>query len=143
MWATLIQGIASALTTSLNVADPETGEVIQPVAVHAHANAEVPDVDTVRVLRGNSNGRPLYSRPGGTVDLSLEIWTTHDDPAVADQRLMEMELQVARALEQTPRTGLIFMIQILGIDADGDLFRPTVGSNLRLRVTWRQSRTEE
>lgn len=142
MWADLIQNIAAALDTALNVPDPETGEVAQPVAVRAHADAEIPTVDTVRVLRGNSNGRPLYSRPTGTVDLSLEIWTTHDDPSVADQRLMALEMQVASALEQTSRTGLVFMIQILGIDADGDLFRPTVGSNLRLRITWRQSREE-
>jgi len=143
MWADLVQNIAATLQTALNVPDPETEEVLHPVAVHAHANAEIPVVDAVRVLRGNSNGRPVYSRPAGTVDLSLEIWTTNADAAAADQRLMELELLVARALEQTPRTGLIFTLQILGIDADGDLFRPTVGSNMRLRVTWRQSRTEE
>lgn len=142
MWATLTQRIAAALNAALNVPDPETQVVAKPVAVRAHADAEIPTVDTVRVLRGPSNGRPLYSRPTGTVDLSLEIWTTHDDPAVADQRLMELEMQVATALEQTSRTGLVFMIQILGIDTDGDLFRPTVGSNMRLRVTWRQSREE-
>jgi hypothetical protein len=142
MWATLIQRIAGALNAALNVPDPETEEVLHPVAVHSHANAEIPTVDTVRVLRGNTTGRPLYSRPIGTTEIGLEIWTTDDDSAVADQRLMELEEQVARALEQTQRAGLVFTIQILGIDADGDLFRPTVGSYLRLRVTWRQSREE-
>jgi len=142
MWATLIQRMAAALNTALNVPDPVTGLVANPVLVLTHAGAEIPTVDAVRVLRGVSNGRPLYGRPAGTVDLNLEIWTTHDDAAIADQRLMALEMQVATALEGTARADLIFTIQILGIDPDGDLFRPTVGSNLRLRVTWRQSREE-
>lgn len=142
MWADLIQDIAATLDAALNVADPETGSVAQPVRVSAHADAEIPEVDAVRVLRGDRTGRPLYGRPAGTLDLSLEIWTTNADPAAADRRLMELEEQVVRALEQTPREGLIFTIQILGIDADGDLFRPTVGSHLRTRVTWRQTRQE-
>lgn len=143
MWADLIQDIAATLDAALNVEDPDTHTILHPVAVSAHADAQIPEVDAVRVLRGDRTGRPLYGRPAGTMDLSLEIWTTNADAAAADLRLMELEEQVVRALEQTPRDGLIFTIQILGIDADGDLFRPTVGSHLRTRVTWRQTRPEE
>lgn len=143
MWAGLIQDLATTLAAALNVEDPDTHAVLQPVVVTAHADAQIPEVDAVRVLRGDRTGRPLYGRPAGTLDLNLELWTTNADPADADRRLMELEEQVVLALEQLPRTGRIFTIQILGIDADGDLFRPTVGSNLRIRVTWRQGRTEE
>lgn len=136
MWADIIQLLREALDAALNVPDPDTGEVAQPVTVVAHADAEIPEVDTVRVLRGVRSG-PIYPRPTGTLDFNLELWTTAADPAVADQRLQALETAVVTGLLNIRRDTLILKTDILGIDPDGDLFRPTVGSNLRLRVSYR------
>lgn len=129
MWAKLLPEIAATLKSQLPGVDIQT-----------HADAEVPDVDTVRVLRGASAGRPYYGRPSGQQSITLEVWTTNTNYADADYRLMLLEDAVMRALEQLPRGGgRIFIVDILGIDPDGDLFRPTVGSQIRLNVHWRQT----
>lgn len=130
MWAELLQDLATTLQSAL----PE-------VVVVTHADAEVPTADTVRVLRGAMTGRPVYSRLSGEQNINLEIWTQSDDPAEADQRLQALEEQVIAALENLPRQGLIMKTTLLGIEPDGDLFRPVVGSNLSLKVYWRQRRT--
>lgn len=111
------------------------------VKVVTHADAEVPTVDTVRVLRGTTVGRPVYSRPAGEQSINLEIWTSSTDTAAADQRLQALEEQAITGLENLPRDGPIMKVVILGIEPDGDLFRPSVGSNLSLKVYWRQRRT--
>ena len=136
MWAKLLPEIATTLQAQL-----------PGVTVKTHTDAEVPTpdpdipgdtADTVRVLRGTSTGRPYYGRPSGQQSINLELWTTHADYAAADYRLMLLEDAVLRALEQLPRTAAhVFNLEILGIDPDGDLFRPTVGSQIRLNVYWR------
>ncbi len=129
MWADLKQTLAEVLRAAL----PE-------VEIATCATAEIPTADTVRVLRAATAGRPVYSRPVGVQELDLELWVTDDDPAVADQRLMVLEERVAFALEQVPRDEMILKIDIVGIDPDGDLFRPTVGSRMNLKVNWRLRR---
>ncbi len=129
MWADLLQRLVEALRREL----PDT-------TVVAHADAEVPAVDTVRVLRGASSGSPVYGRPAGAQDLNLELWVKDDDFEVADRRLMALEARVIKALEQPSREGWIYKIDVLGIEPDGDLFRPSLGSNLRVKVHWRQPR---
>jgi len=101
----------------------------------------VPTVDTVRVLRGATGGKPLYGRPAGEQELVLEIWTTHEDPTLADDRLEALESAVAVALETVPRDGTVMKIDVLSIDPDSDLFRPTVGSRMNIRVIWRKKLT--
>lgn len=130
MWADLLQDLATTLRAAL-----------PGVEVVTHADAEVPTGDTVRVLRGATAGRPVYSRPAGEQNVNLEIWTCSTDTAVADQRLQVLEEQVITALENLPRAALIFKVTVIGIEGDGDLFRPSVGSNLSLKVFWRQRRT--
>lgn len=129
MWADLLQRLAEALRRDL----PD-------VAVVTHADAQVPTVATVRVLRGAGSGSPVYGRLSGTQDIALELWVTDDDAAQADRRLMRLETRVLEALERPSREGLIYKIDVLGIDPDGDLFRPSLGSNLRLKVHWRKPR---
>lgn len=130
MWADLLQDLATTLRAAL-----------PGVEVVTHADAEVPTVDTVRVLRGATAGRPVYSRPAGDQNVNLEIWTCSEDTAAADQRLQELEEQVTTELENLPRDGPIMKVVILGIEPDGDLFRPALGSNLSLKIYWRQRRT--
>lgn len=130
MWAELKEIIAETLRAALG----------DEVMVCAVADAEIPTVDAVRVLRGATSGRPVYSRPAGVQELALELWVTDDDPAAADRRLMDLEERVTVALEEVPRDSMILKIDIAGIDPDGDLFRPTVGSRMNLRVNWRQRR---
>lgn len=129
MWADLKQSLADALRVAL----PE-------VVVAIHADAQIPTEDTVRVLRAATSGRPVYSRPTGVQEIDLELWVTADDPAEADQRLMVLEERVTFALERMQRDELILKIDILGIDPDGDLFRPTVGSRMKLQINWRLRR---
>lgn len=128
MWADLLQDIAAALRFAM----PD-------MAIKTHADAEVPDTDLIRVLRGPSTGRPYYGRPTGVQDINLELWIASGEDAVdADRRLMALEARTFKALELVPRTeGRVFNIEILGIDPDGDLFRPVVGSQIRLKVHWR------
>lgn len=130
MWADLLQDLATTLRAAL-----------PGVEVVTHADAEVPTVDTVRVLRGTTAGRPVYSRPAGEQNVNLEIWTCSEDTAAADQRLQELEEQVTTELENLPRAALIFKVTVTGIEGDGDLFRPSVGSNMSLRVKWRKITT--
>lgn len=130
MWAEIKQAIADTLAAELGGG----------VSVTAVADAEIPTVDAVRVLRAATSGRPVYGRPVGVQQLDVEMWVTDDDPAAADARLDELEEQVTRALEQIPRDSFILKVEITGIDPDGDLFRPTVGSRMGLRVNWRQRR---
>jgi hypothetical protein len=129
MWADLKQVLADVLRAAL----PE-------VIVETHADAQIPTEDTVRVLRAATSGRPVYSRPTGVQDIDLECWVTAEDPADADQRLMVLEERVTFALERIPRDEMILKIDIVGIDPDGDLFRPTVGSRMQLKINWRLSR---
>ncbi len=129
MWADLLQRLQQALSRQL----PD-------VVVVTHADAEVPDVDTVRILRGETSGKPLYGWPSGVQNLTLELWVKHSDYSIADQRLMSLEQRVDKALEQVPREGLISKIEVLGIEPDGDLFRPHVGSAFKLKVHWRLPR---
>lgn len=131
MWADLLQDMASALRFAM----PE-------VTVNTHVDAQVPDAesgDWVRVLRGASTGRPYYGRPSGVQEINLELWVTRsEDEADADRRLMALEEQTFKALAGLPRSGdRIFNIEFLGIDPDGDMFRPVVGSRIRLKVHWR------
>lgn len=130
MWADLKRFVAAALRDALT-----------DVAVTAHADAEIPTVDAVRVMRGATAGRPLYGRPVGEQELALEVWTTDADPAVADERLQALENRVLAALETVSRDGPILKIEALGTDPDDDLFRPTVGCRMNLRVHWRQRRS--
>lgn len=72
----------------------------------------------------------------------MEVWTyDENDYAAADRRLQELEALVAKALENLPRGGLIFKVTVIGIEGDGDLFRPSVGSNISIRVHWRNLTT--
>lgn len=129
MWADLKQTLAEVLRA-----------LLPDVDIAIHAIAEIPTADTVRVLRAASTGRPVYGRPAGVQELDLELWVTDDDPALADQRLMVLEERVTFALEAIPRDEMILKIEITGIDPDGDLFRPTVGSRMKLKVNWRLRR---
>jgi uncharacterized ParB-like nuclease family protein len=129
MWADLLQRLQQSLAREL----PE-------VIVVTHAEAEVPEVATVRILRGETAGKPLYSWPQGVQNLTLELWVKDTDYAAADRQLMALEQRVGNALEQMPRDGLISKIDVLGIEPDGDLFRPALGSGMRLKVHWRQPR---
>ena len=130
MWATLIQIVASALQSDL-----------PGVTVATYADARIPDEDTVRVLRGSSPERPLFAQLSGSESLALECWTRNEDPALANQQLQTLENNVIAALRNLPRVDPIINLSIAGIDPDGDLFRPNLGSRIRLTITWRALRT--
>lgn len=129
MWADLIQDLATVLKAAL------TG-----VTVVTYADAEVPVVDTVRVLRGAMTGRPVYGQASGEQAVNLEVWTKNDDAAKANQQLQSLESRVIDALKNLSREGPILKATVTGIEPDGDLFRPSLGSNIRVRVNWRQRR---
>lgn len=130
MWATLIQIIAAGLQSDL-----------PGVIVTTYADARIPDEDTVRVLRSNSPERPLFAQLSGSENLALECWTRHEDPALANQQLQALESNVIAALRNLPRVDPIVNITLTGIDPDGDLFRPNLGSRIRLSITWRTLRS--
>jgi len=129
MWATLIQLVTSALQAGL-----------PGVVVTAYADSPIPDVDTVRVLRGSSPARPLFAQQSGSETLALECWTRHDDAMTANSQLETLENNVIAVLRTLPRLDPILNISITGIDPDGELFRPNLGSRMTLTVTWRALR---
>lgn len=129
MWATLIQIVTSALQAGL------PGVVVTP-----YADSPIPDVDTVRVLRGSSPARPLFAQQSGSETLALECWTRHADAATANQQLETLENNVIAVLRTLPRIDPILNLSITGIDPDGELFRPNLGSRMALTVTWRAMR---
>jgi hypothetical protein len=113
---------------------------VNRVAVETVADAVVPDGDTVRVTRASSPPRPLYAQLSGVETLALECWTRDDDPAVASARLQDLEETAFAALRGLSRIDPITNIAITGIDPDGDLFRPAVGSRITLTISWRKPR---
>lgn len=129
MWVTLIEIISAALKLAL----PD-------VVVVAYADAAVPTVDTVRVLRGSAPAWSIYAQQHGSDALAIECWTYDDDPAIADQKLQALEQRVIDVLRALPRTEPLLNISPMGIDPDGDLFRPSRGSRMALNVTWRTLR---
>lgn len=129
MWATLIQTVAAALQTGL-----------PGVVVTTCADSQIPDVDTVRVLRGSSPARPLFAQQSGSENLALECWTRHDDAAQANLQLQTLESNVLAVLRTLPRVDPILNLAITGIDPDGELFRPNLGSRISLSVVWRALR---
>lgn len=130
MWSVLIQTVSAALQIAL----PD-------VVIKQEADARIPDVDTVRVLRGASPARALFAQQSGSETLVLECWTRNDDPALANQQLEVLENQVIAALRTLARVDPILNLAIDGIDPDGDLFRPNLGSRIRLTINWRALRT--
>ncbi|MCP5197309.1 MAG: hypothetical protein H6974_11060 [Gammaproteobacteria bacterium] len=130
MWATLTETLVGALQADL-----------PGVEVTRFADAQIPDDDTVRVLRGGSQDRPLFAQQSGHENLILECWTRHEDPALANQQLQSLENQVIAALRHLPRVDPIVNLSISGIDPDGDLFRPNLGSRIRLTIHWRVLRS--
>lgn len=129
MWARVIEIITGILKSSL-----------AGVEVMAYADAVVPTVDTVRVLRGSAPAWSLYAQQHGSDAIVIECWTCHDNPAIADQQLEALEERVIAALRSIPRAEPIISIHPMGTDPDGDLFRPSRGSRMSLNVNWRSLR---
>jgi hypothetical protein len=129
MWATLIQTVAAALRTALPT-----------VIVLAYSDAPAPDEDTVYVKRVGSPSRSLFAQQSGTENLVLECWSRDLVPATADLKLQTLENNVIAALRTLPRVDPIVNLTITGIDPDGDLFRPNVGSQISITINWRVMR---
>lgn len=129
MWAALIQTVATTLRTALPT-----------VNVQTYSDAAIPDEDTVYVKRAGSPSRPLFAQLSGAENLILECWTRDPDPATADLKLQTLEHNVIAALRTLPRVEPIVSLTITGIDPDGDLFRPNVGSQLSITINWRVMR---
>ncbi|TVR59427.1 MAG: hypothetical protein EA420_15960 [Candidatus Competibacteraceae bacterium] len=110
------------------------------VAVATVVDAVVPDVDTVRVTRASSPARALFQQLSGVEALAVECWTRNDDPDLASAQLQALERDVLAALRGITRIDPITTIDITGIDPDGDLFRPAVGSRINLTISWRKPR---
>lgn len=125
MWATLIQTVATALRTALPA-----------VVVETVADTPAPDVDTVYVLRGGSVEPSLFAERG-VENLILECWSRDEVPATADLKLETLENNVVAALRGLPHTGPMISLSFTGIDPDGDIFRPNVGSRIYLTIAWR------
>lgn len=130
MWNTLIQTVATALQTTLTTT----------ATVRTASDAEVPDTPTVVIRRGSQPARHLFTQLSGAENLVLECWTQDDDPDAANLKLEALEDAVMDALRTLPRVDPITNIAITGIDPDGDLFRPIVGSQISITITWRQMR---
>lgn len=129
MWATLIQTVAAALRTALPT-----------VIVLAYSDAPAPDEETVYVKRAGSPSRSLFAQQSGTENLVLECWSRDLVPATADLKLQTLENNVIAALRTLPRVDPIVNLTITGIDPDGDLFRPNVGSQISITINWRVMR---
>jgi hypothetical protein len=129
MWLEIMGIVATALRAEL-----------PHVTVSTAVDAVVPDVDTVRVTRASSPARALFQQLSGAEALAVECWTRNDDPDLANAQLQAMENNVLAALRGIARIDPIMTVEILGLDPDGDLFRPAVGSRFTLNISWRKPR---
>lgn len=130
MWAAIKAQLVAHLTEQLDGVD-----------VLPYPTAETPAVDTVMVARGPSAANDARRTGRGTDDLVIQCWTDgHANEAATDAALEALENRVLEALETLPSTApgvRNLSLSLLGIDPDGDLFRPAVGSQINLRVDWR------
>lgn len=129
MWAELLDLLAAKIRADL------TG-----VVVTAYADAVIPDVPTVRVLRASAPARPLFAQMAGTEFFAVECWVRHEDPETANRALADLEERVLTALRAIPRIDPITTVTLAGVDPDGDLFRPNLGSRINLNISWRKPR---
>lgn len=129
MWAELLDLLVTRLRADL-----------YGVVVTAYADAVIPDVPTVRVLRASSPARPLFAQMSGAEFFAVECWVRAEDPEDANRALADLEERVLVALRAIPRIDPITTVTIAGVDPDGDLFRPNLGSRINLNISWRKPR---
>ena len=126
-------------------------EQITDAQVLRGAYAQTPEQRTLIVKRGASGPYTLQQsartasrqKQSGTCVLLVECWEYERDPGVydeADARLNELENAVIDSLPafvQSQHTLNRVTNLEFSIDPDGDLFRPSVASQITLTFTWR------
>jgi hypothetical protein len=137
MWWTLLAALRDHLAAILNlVTSPPTPP---SDIIIIGGDGLIPKTNTIILKRGPAKTNYWLETWSGINLFFIESWSYDlDDPEQAYINLMRLESRIVTALAQ-PITlaGYELNTRITAIDPDGDVFRPSVGSQMTVEIEWR------
>lgn len=138
MWWKIIKHLTAYLQNDYDL------QSIPALTVKSGVEGGIPDYPAIRVCRGGERGKTLRGKGKGTVIVLIDCWQGSDDqdPGVAYDLINDLEEKMTKALidwiEIAPSELKITMNieDDIDTDADGEMFRPTVGSTTKLKIKW-------
>lgn len=138
MWWKIIKSITNHMANDYDLSS------IPDLTIASGVEGGIPDFPAIRVCRGGEHGKSIQTKGRGTVIVLVDCWEGSDDqdPGVAYELINNLENKMIQSLESWLEIApgeLKIKISLDGdidTDADGEMFRPTVGSTTKLKIKW-------
>lgn len=139
MWWKIIQHLTTHLQNDYDL------QSIPALTIASGVEDGIPDYPAIRVCRGGERGVGILTKGRGTITILVDCWQGSDDPdpGVAYALINDLEEKMIKSFtswfEIAPSELKIKMAlenDDVDTDADGEMFRPTVGSTTKIKIKW-------
>jgi len=139
MWWLIIQHLTAFFNNYPDL------KAVPALTIASGVEGGIPDFPAIRVCRGGERGVGILTKGRGTVIILVDCWEGSDDqdPGVAYAKINALEAKMIKAFtdwfEIAPSALKIKMAlenDDIDTDADGEMFRPTIGSTTKIKIKW-------